>query len=76
MNCLDGVYLDDAFDAYDYILCVGPHHLDSFRELARRHPALSGGMLVPAGYPKLDLMLASNSTKWHRTDPSLGLTNF
>jgi hypothetical protein len=74
MNSLDGVYPDDDFDAYDYIFCIGPHHLDSFRERALRHPALLGKTLVPAGYPKLDLMLASNSTKRHRTDPSLGLT--
>ena len=70
MNSLDGVYPDDDFDAYDYILCGGPHHLDSFRERALRHPVLLGKTLVPAGYPKLDLMLASHSTKRRPTDPS------
>ena len=74
MNSLDGVYQDDDFDAYDYILCGGPHHLDSFRERALRHPVLLGKTLLPAGYPKLDLMLASHSTKRRPTDPSVRST--
>jgi hypothetical protein len=70
MNSLDGVFGDDYFDAYDYILCAGPHHIDSFREWARVHPALLGKRLLPAGYPKLDLMLASHSTKRRPADRS------
>jgi CDP-Glycerol:Poly(glycerophosphate) glycerophosphotransferase len=70
MNSLDGVFFDTQFDPYDYILCGGPHHLDSFREHSLRHPALLGKTLVPAGYPKLDLMLASHSTTRRPTDPS------
>jgi hypothetical protein len=74
MNSLDGVYKDDDFDAYDYIVCGGPHQLDSFRELALRHPALLGKTLLPAGYPKLDLMLAAHSTKRRPTDLSVKST--
>ena len=70
MNSLDGTFADDAFDANDYILCAGPHQLDSFRKRAARYPALSGKWLVPAGYSKLDLMLASHSTKRHSTTRS------
>jgi hypothetical protein len=65
MNSLDGTFADDAFDAYDYILCAGPYQLDSFRKRAVRYPALSRKWLLPAGYPKLDLILASHSTKRH-----------
>jgi CDP-glycerol glycerophosphotransferase (TagB/SpsB family) len=74
MNSLDGVYTDNTFDNYDYILCVGSYHLDSFQECARRHPVLLGKTLVPAGYPKLDFMLASYSTKRQPRDPSVSST--
>ena len=59
MASLDGIYSDHHFDGFDYILCGGPHHVDSFRSLAARRPALSGTWLLPAGYPKLDLMLGA-----------------
>ena len=70
----DGFFSDDSFDAYEYILCAGVHHLEFFRKLALRRPALSGKRLLPAGYPKLDLMLGSHSTKRHRTDQSVRST--
>lgn len=60
---LDGTFVNHYFDGCDYILCGGPHHLDSFREWASRRPALSGKWLIPAGYPKLDFTLASHSAK-------------
>ena len=60
---LDGVYSDHHFDGFDFIVCGGPHHIDSFRRLALRRPALKGKRLLPAGYPKLDLMLTSQSNK-------------
>lgn len=59
MASMDGIYLDHHFDGFDYVLCGGPHHIDSLRKLAQRRPALAGLVLVPAGYPKLDLMLSS-----------------
>jgi hypothetical protein len=70
MNSLDGLYQDGAFDGFDYILCVGPDHFHSFRERAIRHPPLLGKTLIPAGYPRLDLLLASLSTRRRPADPS------
>jgi hypothetical protein len=70
MNSLDGVYPEEDFVGFDYILCVGPHHFDSFRERASRHPALLGKTLIPAGYPRLDLLLASPSTRRRQASPS------
>jgi hypothetical protein len=58
---IDGVYLDHHFDGFEYILCGGPHHFGAFQALLRRRPTLAGTTLVPAGYPKLDLILASQS---------------
>jgi len=69
MNSVDGTFADDDFDMYDYILCAGPDHIESLRKLALRRPTLLGKRLIPAGYPKLDLMLASHSTKRRPTDP-------
>jgi hypothetical protein len=69
MGSLDGIFDDNTFDGYDYILCAGPHHLNFFKEWASRRPALSGKWL-PAGYPKLDLMLASHSANGRRMNPS------
>ena len=74
MLSLDGFFLDHSFDAHDYILCGGVHHFESFRKLAFRRPALLGKKLLPAGYPKLDLMLASHSTKRRPTDQSVRST--
>lgn len=56
---IDGVYLDHHFDGFDYILCGGAHHIEAFNLFLRRRPTLKGTRLIPAGYPKLDLMLAS-----------------
>ena len=74
MCSIDGTFPDDAFDMYDYILCAGPHHLDSFRECALRRPVLLGKRLLPAGYPKLDFVLGSHSTRRRQMDPSKGAT--
>ena len=30
MLSLDGFFFDHSFDAYDYILCAGVHHIESF----------------------------------------------
>jgi len=63
MASLDGLYLDDHFDGFDYVLCGGPHHIEALRVLARRRPSLAGLKLIPAGYPKLDLMLATREER-------------
>lgn len=57
LTSLDGVYSDDMFDGYDYILCAGPHHIEDFRALAKRRPLSRRKVLIPAGYPKLDLAI-------------------
>jgi hypothetical protein len=54
---LDGVYAEWMFYGYDYILCAGPHHLDDFKRWSSKFPQLRGRTLIPAGYPKLDLLL-------------------
>jgi hypothetical protein len=55
---IEGVYQEDAFDDYDYIMCAGPHHVSDFRALSEKRSVLKGKFLVPAGYPKLDLALS------------------
>lgn len=57
LTSLDGVYRADMFDEYDYIFCAGKHHFSDFIRWASLNPNLHGKVLVPAGYPKLDLVL-------------------
>lgn len=57
LTSLDGVYPSGSFDNYDYILCAGEHHISDFRRWALSNRKLFGKILVPSGYPKLDLML-------------------
>jgi hypothetical protein len=70
IGSLDGIFTEEDFDAFDYILCAGPHQIDSFLERARRRPALKGKWLVRAGYPKLDLVLASQAGKRRSPRPA------
>jgi hypothetical protein len=74
INSLDGVFKKQEFDEFDYILCAGSHQLESFRASALRHPALLGKRLLPAGYPRLDLLLSSHSTERRQTDSSTNPT--
>ena len=55
---LDGVYTSQMFDSYDYILCAGPHQMFDFRRWSVTNAQLRQKTLIPAGYPKLDLMVA------------------
>ena len=55
---LDGVYASQMFDSYDYILCAGPHQMCDFRRWSEINAQLRQTTLIPAGYPKLDLMVA------------------
>ena len=57
LTSLDGVYSNAVFDNYDYIVCAGPHHSEDFKRWAASNIKLAGRILIPAGYPKLDLML-------------------
>jgi glycosyltransferase involved in cell wall biosynthesis len=53
---LDGVYTQSMFDSYDYILCAGPHHIADFKRLSKTRGQMKGKTLIPAGYPKIDLV--------------------
>jgi YidC/Oxa1 family membrane protein insertase len=50
-------YREDAFDAYDTVLCVGPHHVEEIR-CAERVRNLRAKTLVEHGSVKLDSVLA------------------
>ena len=52
------IYRKGAFDAYDTILCVGPHHEAEIRRTEEVY-GLSPKELVPHGYARLDAILAS-----------------
>lgn len=58
LTSLDGVYSSEMFDGYDYILCAGPHHIQDFQRWRQRNTELEGKTLIPAGYPKLDLIIS------------------
>lgn len=51
------VFGKGAFDAFDTIFCVGPHHVDELRE-AESIYGLKPRSLVETGYVKLDELLA------------------
>jgi len=53
------VYRKAAFDHFDSILCVGPHHVEETREWEAAF-GLPHKQLVPHGYGLLDDMLASS----------------
>ncbi len=57
LTSLDGVYQKNMFDGYDYILCAGQHHITDFRRWLSINLNLQGKVLVPSGYPKMDLVL-------------------
>ncbi|MGH2446079.1 MAG: CDP-glycerol glycerophosphotransferase family protein [Candidatus Limnocylindria bacterium] len=52
------IYRKGAFDAYDTILCVGPHHVAEIRRTEEVH-GLTPKELVEHGYGRLDLILAT-----------------
>ena len=51
------VYREHAFDAYDTILCVGPHHLTELRRTEAVY-GLPAKRLVEHGYGRLDKLIA------------------
>jgi hypothetical protein len=59
------IYRKGAFDAYDTILCVGPHHEAEIRRTEEVY-GLAAKALVPHGYARLDAILASAAPR--RTD--------
>ncbi len=52
------IYRKDAFDAYDTLLCVGPHHIAEIRRTEEVY-GLPAKELVEHGYGRLDLILAT-----------------
>ncbi|HOA73106.1 MAG TPA: CDP-glycerol--glycerophosphate glycerophosphotransferase [Phycisphaerae bacterium] len=52
------IYRKAAFDAFDTILCVGPHHEREIRATEQTY-GLAPKKLIPCGYGRLDTMLAS-----------------
>lgn len=62
LTSLDGVYSSTMFDHYDFILCAGPHHISDFKRWSLANKNLIGKTLVPAGYPKIDLVLNQAAT--------------
>ncbi|HEY0158841.1 MAG TPA: CDP-glycerol glycerophosphotransferase family protein [Thermoanaerobaculia bacterium] len=56
------VYREHAFDAYDTILCVGPHHFTELRR-AEEVYGLPPKRLVEHGYGRLDTLIADLATK-------------
>ena len=57
MNSTHAAYRKGAFDAYDTVLCVGPHHVDEIRKTEERY-GLRPKELVEHGSVKLDTVLA------------------
>ena len=64
------VYRKGAFDAYDTILCVGPHHVAEIRRTEEVY-GLRAKELVEHGYGRLDLILATRA-EHPATEPSAG----
>lgn len=56
------IYHRGAFDHYDSILCVGPHHEDEIRATERRHD-LPAKALIRHGYGRLDEIIAKRDAR-------------
>jgi len=56
------VYREHAFDAYDTLLCVGPHHFTELRR-AEEVYGLRPKRLVEHGYGRLDTLIADLGAK-------------
>lgn len=56
LNSTHMAYRPGAFDAFDAILCTGPHHIEEIR-MRERQLGLREKDLVRAGYPRLDRLL-------------------
>ncbi len=56
INSSHMVYLKGAFDHYDTVFCVGPHHVQEIRA-TEQHYGLPSKTLVEHGYGRLDSLL-------------------
>ncbi|RKX28073.1 MAG: CDP-glycerol--glycerophosphate glycerophosphotransferase [Verrucomicrobia bacterium] len=61
------VYREHAFDAYDTILCVGPHHQEEIRKTEEAY-GLKAKRLVPHGYGRLDTLIDDISAQAESAD--------
>lgn len=59
------IYRKGAFDNYDTIFCVGPHHVDEMRQTEKVYE-LKAKNLVEHGYGRLDTLL-EESRNWSYT---------
>ena len=62
INSTHMVYRKGAFDHYDTVFCVGPHHVKEIRETERVY-GLPGKNLVEHGYGRLDSIIAENKKR-------------
>lgn len=58
INSAHMIYLKHSFDAYETILCCGPHHVRELRELEKLN-GLKERRLVEHGYGRLDALIAA-----------------
>jgi YidC/Oxa1 family membrane protein insertase len=60
-------YNERAFDAYDTIFCVGPHHV---REIQKRENLchLPSKKLLPVGYPRMDVVYQTFQQRPYKHD--------
>jgi hypothetical protein len=63
------IYRKGAFDAYDTILCVGPHHVAEIRRTEEVY-GLRAKELVEHGYGRLDLILGTATARAAAVPPS------
>lgn len=68
MVSLHMMYLPGAFDHYDSILCVGPHHIQEMEAISK-HRKLPEKPLIKAGYYRLERVY-NNYKNWKRENPS------
>lgn len=52
-------YNEQAFDAYDTVFCVGPHHEVEIRKREQMY-RLPAKNLIPVGYPRMDAIFQKN----------------
>lgn len=60
INSTHMVYRKGAFDGYDTVLCVGPHHTDEIRKTEEVYK-LKPKLLVNHGYARLDAIYAAQT---------------
>lgn len=65
------IYRKGAFDAYDTILCVGPHHVAEIRRTEEAY-GLAPKELVEHGYARLDTILQKAADRPPRPQAGLG----